>query len=63
METRLLHGFAALASAALLGLLTLPSQVSSAAFLPPGLALPQTCPLEAAKKNFDSSKVRQAIAL
>ena len=58
METWLLHGLhAALALAAVLGL-TLPSEVSSAAmFPPPGLSLPQTCPLESAKQNFDSTRV------
>ena len=60
METRLRHGMAALSAAATLGLLlliALPSEVSSAAMFPPGIALPQSCPLEAAKKNFDSSRV------
>ena len=62
METRLRHGgtAAAAASAAavlLFGLVLLPSEVSSAAMFPPGLALPQTCPLSSAKKGFDSSRV------
>ena len=57
METWLRHGMAALSAAVLALVFALPSEVSSAAMFPPGLTLPQSCPLEAAKKNFDSSRV------